>query len=87
MVTRGRKQEEEGSILLFVFYFKMGEYWKIFISLREEASGKERERSKVWRWSRVGKQTSSSLQSSQRTALAGTPGLCKEGSLKPPQQF
>ena len=37
----GESRMKRGSILLFVFYFKMGEYWKIFISLREEASGKD----------------------------------------------
>ena len=37
----GESRKKRGSILLFVFYFKMGEYWKIFISLGEEASGKE----------------------------------------------
>ena len=37
----GESRKKRESILLFVFYFKMGEYCKIFISLREEASGKE----------------------------------------------
>ena len=41
MITRGRNRMEGGSILLFVFCFKMGKHWNIFISLREEASGNE----------------------------------------------
>lgn len=66
----------------------MGEHWDVFLRLREEASGKEEKEVKcgggrVVFWTTDWFQS----QSSQRTALADTPGLLQEGSLKPPQQF